>query len=112
MKKYININTNKNQKYCSLEDEKLKTNIDKIENYFYRQHIKYVFYNRKNNSIINFLNDMVFSQPANIPENRKKIFAVNPRHMKETYFLPSYYSVVDNTNFLLTFFDIPLLFVH
>lgn len=72
MKKYININTNKNQKYCSFEDEKLKTNIDKIENYFYRQHIKFVFYNRKNNSIINFLNDMVFSQPANIPANRKK----------------------------------------
>ena len=72
-KKYININTNKHKKYCSIEDEKLKINIDKIEDYFFKQHIKYVFYNRKNNSIISFLNNIIFAQPNIMSSNKEKM---------------------------------------
>lgn len=74
LRKYININTNKYQKRYSLEEEKLKTNIDKIEDNFFKQHIKFVFHNRKNSSIVNFLNDIVFAQPDSIPANREKMF--------------------------------------
>lgn len=72
LKKYVNIDINKHQKYCSLEDIKMQTNIDKIEDVFFKQHIKYVFYNRRNISIISFLNNIIFTQPINIPNNTKK----------------------------------------
>ncbi len=75
LKKYININANKIYKFCSPEDKKLKANIDKIEDTFFKQHIMTIFYNRKNKSIIKFLNDMIFTQPISIAaKNRKMLF--------------------------------------
>ena len=86
LKKCININTNKHRKIFSLEDEKLKNTIDQIEDEFFKQHIKYILNNRKNSSIINFLNDTIFAQPDSIStNNQKKVFLLMAFIMMGTF---------------------------
>lgn len=86
LKKCININTNKHRKIFSLEDEKLKNSIDQIEDEFFKQHIKYILNNRKNSSIINFLNDTIFAQPDSIStNNQKKVFLLMAFIMMGTF---------------------------
>lgn len=86
LKKSININTNKHRKKLSLEDEKLKNSIEQIEDEFFKQHIKYILNNRKNSSIINFLNNTIFAQPDSISTNKqKKIFLMMAFIMMGTF---------------------------
>lgn len=74
--RYVNLGTKVTSKRCFSPDEELKTHIHKIEDSFFRQHVKNIFYNRKDDSIIILLNDLVFAKPAQIPSNREKPFFV------------------------------------
>lgn len=73
LNQYVNIETSTcRKKDCSQEEELLKKYIDKIENSFFRQHIKNILYSRKDDSIIAFLNNLVFQQPIRLPANKEK----------------------------------------
>ncbi len=69
---YVNLETKTIQKHCFSQAEELMTHINKIEDSFFRQHLKNIFYNRKDDSIIVFLNDLVFTQPSQIPLKKER----------------------------------------
>lgn len=73
---YVNLATKVPSEHDSSPDEVLKTHIQKIEDSFFRQHVKNILYNRKDDSIIILLNDLVFANPAQIPSNREKYLFV------------------------------------
>ena len=74
--RYVNLEAKVSLEYHSSPDEELKMHIDKIEDSFLRQHVKNILYNRKDDSIIVLLNDLVFAKPAQIPSNMEKPFYV------------------------------------
>lgn len=76
LNRYVNLETKDFQEYCFLQADELKAHIHKIEDPFFRQHMKNIFYNRKDDSIVMFLNDLVFAQSAKIPPNKEKLFFV------------------------------------
>ena len=73
---YVNLETKVPSEYYSSPDEVLKTHIQRIEDSFFRQHVKNILYNRKDDSIIILLNDLVFANPAQIPSDREKYLFV------------------------------------
>lgn len=52
------------------------SHIYKIEDAFYQQYMKNVFLNRKDDSIVIFLNDLIFNEPDKIPSDKEKTFFV------------------------------------
>lgn len=76
LNRYVTLEVKKEQKNYFLHTEELKKHIDTIENPFFRQHVKTIFYNRKDDSIVTFLNELIFTQSINIPPNKEKLFFV------------------------------------
>lgn len=76
LNRYVNLDAKTFRKNCSLQAEKLQIHINQIENPFFRQHIKNILYNKKNDSIVTFLNDLVFAQPINLPVHKEKQFFI------------------------------------
>lgn len=70
--KYINLEFEDFQQCRSLQVREAEKNILKIEDPFFRQHMKDVFYNRKSDSMAVFLNKLIFVQPTKIPTNSEK----------------------------------------
>lgn len=76
LKRYVNLETKATQEYCFSQADELMAHINKIEDSFFRQHLKNIFYNRKEDSIIILLNDLVFTQPAKIPLKKERTLFV------------------------------------
>ena len=75
LKKYIDINTVNNQTVFSLTEKKFKKCIEDIQDNIFKQHIEYIFNNRRSISIITFLYNLIFVQSDNISANmEKKLF--------------------------------------
>lgn len=76
LNRYINLDTKKSHKYYSSQSEVFKENICEIDEPFFQQHMNNIFFNRKDDSIITFFNDLVFAHPTSIPRNKEKAFFV------------------------------------
>ena len=76
LNQYVNFVEDNSQKYSSLQVEKFWRYINKIEDSFFRQYMKNIFYNSKDDSIITLLLDLVLKQPSAVPSNKEKIFYV------------------------------------
>lgn len=78
LNKYINYETKSHKKNYSFEDNKLITYINEIDDNIFKQHIKYILNNKKNKSIIKFLNNIVFTNTkSEYTEYNKKFFLLN-----------------------------------
>lgn len=76
LNRYINLDTNKTQKYYSSQSEKFKEHIRGIDEPFFQQHMKNILFNHKDDSIISFFNEYIFAQPTNISNHKKKALFV------------------------------------
>lgn len=76
LNRYVNFEAKASQKHSCLQIKEFKAFINNIEDPFFRQHMKNIFYNRKDDSIISLLNVLVFAQPMTIPANKEKFFFV------------------------------------
>lgn len=76
LNRYVSLDKRGSKEQYSSQDEELMTHIYKIEDSFFRQYMKSILYNCKDESIVIFLNDLVFKQSGNISHNREKIFFV------------------------------------
>lgn len=66
----------KNQKPYFSKAEELTSHIHKIEDPFFQQYMRNIFLNRKDDSIVVLLNDLIFNESDKIPSNKEKIFFV------------------------------------
>lgn len=76
LNKYVNLETANFPNYCFTQADELKVDIHSIEDSFFRQHIKTILHNRKNDSIITLLNEIFFMQSTKISRNKEKLFFV------------------------------------
>lgn len=64
------------QRHCFSQDDELMSHILKIEDSFFRQYMKNIFLNRKDDSIVILLNDLLFNEPDKIPMKEKTFFVL------------------------------------
>ena len=76
LNQYVNFEGDDSQKYSLLQAEEFWGYINKIEDSFFRQYMKNIFYNSKDDSVITLLMDLVLKQPSTVPSNKEKIFFV------------------------------------
>lgn len=76
LEKNINLDTTLASKKSYIDFEVFKKNISKVEDTFFQQHLRNILYNRKDDSIISFLNDLLFTQSNLVPPNDQKKFFV------------------------------------
>lgn len=76
LNRYVNIEKNVSQEHYFSQAEDLMAYIYKIEDPFFRQYMKNILYNRKDDSIIILLNDLIFKQSGKIPSNKEKPFFI------------------------------------
>lgn len=76
LNQYVNLEKQVFQEQSSPQDQELVAHISKIEASFFRQYMKNILYNRKDDSIVFFMNDLVFKQPDKISANKEKTFFV------------------------------------
>lgn len=76
LNQYVNFVEDNSQNYSLLQVEKFWRYINKIEDSFFRQYMKNIFYNSKDDSTITLLLDLVLKQPSAVPSNKEKIFYV------------------------------------
>lgn len=74
--RYVNLEEKVSSEQHFSHDEELMKHIYKIEDSFFRQYIKNIIYNRKNDSIVVFLDDLLFKQSNYITSDKEKIFFV------------------------------------
>lgn len=75
LNRHVNLEENVSLKHF-FQDEELMAHICKIEDPFFQQYMKNIFYNRRDDSIIILLNDLVFKQTGKISSNKEKMFYV------------------------------------
>ncbi len=76
LNKYVKLEEKNSQEPYFSQAEELMSHIYKIEDAFYQQYMKNVFLNRKDDSIVIFLNDLIFNEPDKIPSDKEKTFFV------------------------------------
>lgn len=76
LNRYVNIEEKVSRKHYFSQAEELRTHICKIEDPFFRQYMKCIFFYRKDDSIVSFFNDLVFTVPDKMSAKKDKTFFV------------------------------------